>query len=195
MTRIAEVSTLVSMTAFGCLKNSGYDAVIMRCYRPEGATDRNCAASVANAWNAGMGHVDVSVALTAETDVTAASSVSGYIADNSVKYGMVWLDVQPKARWKDEQADNRRAFTDVLKAFTDAGLSLGVCATAGEWSQIFGDDFTAAARLPLLYRDPDGLPNFAGFTKFGGWTRPRLKAYNENLARCGVQLNSVVDPS
>lgn len=54
-----DLSTPTSQSAFSCLKNQGYDFVIVRAYHSFGSPDKNAVISIANAKAAGISLVDV----------------------------------------------------------------------------------------------------------------------------------------
>ena len=58
-TKGIDVSTLVYSTGFKCLKNDGYDFLIVRGYRSIGKPDANAIHTIANARNAGFKYIDV----------------------------------------------------------------------------------------------------------------------------------------
>ncbi|MGW6275728.1 glycoside hydrolase family 25 protein [Streptomyces sp. NPDC055060] len=191
MPMIVDVSTLVSISSFGCLKGNGYDAVVMRCYQSVGRVDPHFAATTANAWSAGIGNVDGYAMVGTTSPDTMAETLVKYIQDNSVKVGMIWLDVEgPGTYWSSSQSDNRDKFTKLLKSFKATGWNLGIYTSASQWNPIFGEDFTIASDLPLWYPHHDGVQSFADFTPFGGWTRPQIKQYSGDTTMCGVQIDT-----
>ena len=54
-----DVSTPVSKSDFTCLKNAGYDFLIVRAYRSLGSPDPNAPDTIRNAHEAGIKNVDV----------------------------------------------------------------------------------------------------------------------------------------
>ena len=54
-----DVSRLVSKDSFKCLKNEGYDFLIVRAYRNNGQPDINATQTIANARRSGFKHIDV----------------------------------------------------------------------------------------------------------------------------------------
>ena len=54
-----DISQYTSTSDFACLRRNGFDFAIVRGYQSVNRVDPNVAASVANAWAAGMAHVDV----------------------------------------------------------------------------------------------------------------------------------------
>lgn len=58
-TKGIDVSTLVYPKDFECLKNEGYEFLIVRGYRSYGAPDPNAIHTIANARQAGFKYIDV----------------------------------------------------------------------------------------------------------------------------------------
>ncbi len=54
-----DLSTSTSQTAFSCLKNQGYDFLIVRAYQSVGEPDRSASSTITNAKAAGFNNVDV----------------------------------------------------------------------------------------------------------------------------------------
>lgn len=54
-----DLSTSTSKTAFSCLKDQGYEFVIVRAYLSYGEPDRQASTTIANAKAAGFEYVDV----------------------------------------------------------------------------------------------------------------------------------------
>ena len=58
-TKGIDVSSLVYSTGFKCLKEDGYDFLIVRGYRSTGEPDPNAIHTIANARDAGFEYIDV----------------------------------------------------------------------------------------------------------------------------------------
>jgi len=58
-TKGIDVSQLVYPTDFKCLKEAGYDFVVVRAYLSLGEPDRNAIHTIANAREAGFRYIDV----------------------------------------------------------------------------------------------------------------------------------------
>jgi len=54
-----DVSTSVSRDEFVCLKENGYNLVVVRAYRSFGIPDRKADQTLRNAWSAGFRYIDV----------------------------------------------------------------------------------------------------------------------------------------
>ncbi len=54
-----DLSTSTSATSFSCLKQSGYDFVIVRAYLSYGKPDSSASSSIANARSAGINIIDI----------------------------------------------------------------------------------------------------------------------------------------
>jgi GH25 family lysozyme M1 (1,4-beta-N-acetylmuramidase) len=172
-----DISTLVSTSAFGCLKSNGYTFAIMRCYRSTGSIDPNCASSVANAWAAGMAHVDVYLfpCFSCGNPAGQVSTLFNYLKSNNVRYGQIWLDIEgPGVYWGSSQSANANFFAAMASEARSLGINLGVYTSASQWNPIMGS-YTGGSAFPLWYAHYDGVQSFADFAAFGGWTRPNIK--------------------
>ncbi len=58
-TKGVDVSTSVSTSDLGCLKNDGYESIIVRAYRSLGSPDPDAVKTLANAQSAGIKYTDV----------------------------------------------------------------------------------------------------------------------------------------
>ncbi len=53
-----DVSSRVSLSSWECAKKAGYNFGVVRVYQSGGHTDPNGPATIKDAWNAGIAHVD-----------------------------------------------------------------------------------------------------------------------------------------
>lgn len=53
-----DVSQRTSKSSFECLKSNGYHFAVVRVYQSNGKCDPNGPATITDAWNGGMSHVD-----------------------------------------------------------------------------------------------------------------------------------------
>ncbi|MET9677740.1 glycoside hydrolase family 25 protein [Streptomyces sp. NPDC006482] len=185
-----EVSTLVSTSSFGAMRSNGVEFAIMRGYRSTGSVDPNLAATVANAWAAGMSHVDVYQfpCYSCGNAAGQADALIGHLKDNSVKYGTVWLDVEgPGTYWGSSHVANAAFINDWLQAMKEQGAAIGIYTSASQWEPIVGS-YTGGSAYPLWYANLDDTRGFDDFTPFGGWTKPSIKTHNTGtLFGAGVE--------
>ncbi|MET9532605.1 hypothetical protein ABZY02_18920 [Streptomyces sp. NPDC006649] len=103
--------------------------MIARGYQSVGRVDPNVAATVANAWAAGMSRVDVYhfPCFTCGNPAGQANALFTYLKDNDVKYGKVWLDVEgPGTYWGSSTSDNAAFIADWFAAMKEKGVDIGV---------------------------------------------------------------------
>jgi len=187
-----DVSSLVSVSSFGCLKSNGYSFAVMRCYQSIGSVDPNCAATVKNAWDAGLDKVDVYLFPCYKCG-NAAGQVDAlvkYLTDNTVKHGMIWLDVEgPGVYWSDSTTANRAFFGDLVTAAKSHSVSLGIYTSESQWDPIFGSDYDGGKAYPLWYAHYDNVQSFSDFAAFGGWTKPDRKQYAGDVTLCSAGID------
>eukprot|EP01104_Vermistella_antarctica_P008631 TRINITY_DN2169_c1_g1_i2.p1 TRINITY_DN2169_c1_g1~~TRINITY_DN2169_c1_g1_i2.p1 ORF type:complete len:292 (+),score=12.47 TRINITY_DN2169_c1_g1_i2:54-929(+) len=192
-----DISQLYDTYDFSCLVNNGYDFAIMRCWDSSGSFDGNCAGTVADAWAAGMAHVDVYMFPCVGDDAT--TSVNDLYNDltlNDVTFGTLWLDIEVNpdsaCDWSGSDFDANCAYLeDLVSAAQAKGMAVGIYSSTYMWQTIFG---SAAAcdtlgSVPLWYADYDGEPSFAYYTPFGGWSTPAMKQWDDTGGICGVTFD------
>ncbi|MFD9457816.1 GH25 family lysozyme [Streptomyces sp. NPDC059985] len=174
-----KLSKLTSATAFGDMRSEGVSVATVRGYQSVGRVDPNLAATVANAWDAGMAHVDVYQFpnFAGGNAAGQADTLVNHLQDKDVKYGMVWLDVSgPGSYWGSSTSANAAFLADWFTAMKRNGVSVGICTSASDWEGIVGS-YTGGSAYPLWYTERNGKQNFDDFTPFGGWSKPNVKTY------------------
>lgn len=192
------VSSLVSVSAFGAMRSEGVDFVIARGFRSTGSVDTNVAATVANAWNAGMSRVDVyhSPCYSCGNAGGQANTLVTYLTDKGVKYGKVWLEVEgPGSQWGSSTSANAAFIADWFRKMEQNGVDIGVRTLESHWVPIVGSSYTGGSAFPLWYAHHDGKRSFDDFTPFGGWTEPSMKAYTPNSTLAGTSVERFWYPS
>ena len=110
------------------------------------------------------------------------------IEDSRIQVGRLWLDAEDAVIWS---VDDMLVKLIEAKRTADKYMPLGVYTRRDWWERHLANtaDFGC---LPLWYASYDGLPNFAGFQRFGGWHRPAMKQYEQNVILAGrnVDLNA-----
>ena len=109
-------------------------------------------------------------------------------ADSGRQIGRLWPDC--------EDAPTVSA-TEVIDAIVEAvGMSLDARVRCGlytrpDWWRAFAGGNTDFSSLPLWYAHYDGKADFHDFQSFGGWRRPAMKQYAQNVPLAGraVDLN------
>jgi GH25 family lysozyme M1 (1,4-beta-N-acetylmuramidase) len=188
----ADVSNPVSVAGWQSLiKERGITFGIVRCYESGGKVDPNGPASVKNGWTAGLSAVDVyhfpSLSVDAATQVSQAVSA---LQAAGAQFGTYWIDVEKGAGWSATDRAANSAFLASLVAAAEAqGLTVGIYTSVYEWSSNINDSSCAA--YPLWYAQYQTPPqaSFAGFTPFGGWTKPALKQFAGNETFGGVSYD------
>jgi len=185
-----DVSSPISVSAFQCLKNNGYDFAIVRCWQSNGVPDPNCPSTVANAWAAGMAHVDVYM-----FPCFGCGNPSGQVADalqfirsNGVRFGQFWFDIEGPQYWSGNQGANQNFMQAMINQANSEGVHIGIYTSYSQWSPIMGG-WTGGSPYSLWYAHYDGNPNFNDWFAFNGWSTPAMKQYNGDVTVCGVGID------
>ncbi|MFD0123026.1 glycoside hydrolase family 25 protein [Streptomyces virginiae] len=185
-----ELSEPASTTTLGSMRSQGVSFAIVRGYRSTASVDPNVAANVANAWDAGMAHVDVyhTPSFSSGNGAGQVDTLVDHLKDKSVKYGMVWLNIEGAGMyWGDSTSANAHFIADLINATKRHGVTTGIRTSASQWESIAGS-WTGGSSYPLWYKQTDSKQTFDDFSPFGGWTKPNIKTYDEGeLAGVGVE--------
>lgn len=75
---------------------------------------------------------------------------------------------------------------ELFSAIKDKNKTVGVYTNAYYWGEIFGSSKACvkAGEALLWYAHYDNKPNFSDFKAFGGWTKPYMKQYAQNIKVC-----------
>jgi len=186
-----DVSVAVSKSQFDCLKSNNLTFSIIRGWHSYGKPDTNVVATASAARAAGMDPVDVYMfpCQSCGDAKGQAESLVNYLDSNGVKYSTIWLDVEgPGTYWSSDQASNADFISDLIDGVKDKHKSVGVYTSKSQWIPIVGS-WTGASHLDLWYADYDGVPTFGDFTAFGGWSKPYMKQFTDQGAKCGVSYD------
>ena len=84
------------LSSWKCLRNSGYEFAIVRCYQSLGHVDAQCAASVQKAWNAGFKHVDLYMFPCPKCGnaTSQVKTLHDYVKAQGFTYGQLWVDIE-----------------------------------------------------------------------------------------------------
>eukprot|EP01121_Diplochlamys_sp_Union-15-3_P006484 TRINITY_DN1697_c0_g1_i1.p1 TRINITY_DN1697_c0_g1~~TRINITY_DN1697_c0_g1_i1.p1 ORF type:complete len:222 (+),score=39.59 TRINITY_DN1697_c0_g1_i1:56-721(+) len=183
-----------TLSDWQCIVKSGYTFAIIEAWDGGYGQNPNIASCVANAWAAGMNHVDVYVFICPNCggNNPASSAISGLISSLSsqgVNYGMMWFDIEQCSGCWNDAASNVAFIQDGVNAAVNAGVHIGMYSSEYEWSQTVGGS-TAFNSYPLWYAHYDNNPSFSdsGAYQFGGWSRPAIKQYYDQ-GPCGVSVD------
>ena len=182
-----DVSAPISQSEFECLKAHDYTFAIVRCYRSVGSPDPACPGTVSNAWAGGMSHVDLYFFpdVPSGNATEQATEQISFIADNNIKFGMMWLDIE-LFRWGSDTSANMAFIKDLVTTFSAAyGQDrLGIYTSHRSWEPITGGS-TATFGLPLWwprYSRPVAEPNWnTTWSPFGGWVSPVIHQFDDHL--------------
>jgi len=189
-----DVSASTSVSSFTCMRTgSGVKFAIVRGWRSTGVFDTACPGTVNNAWAAGLSNVDVYMfpCYSCGDPKGQVSRLVSSLKSNSVRYGMIWLDVEgPGTYWSSSTSANVKFISDMIAQGNSLGVHLGLYTSQSQWDPITGG-WTGASSLDLWYAHYDNKQSFSDFKPFGGWTKPAIKQYKGDTTLCssGVDLN------
>eukprot|EP01016_Furgasonia_blochmanni_P034399 TRINITY_DN3711_c0_g1_i3.p2 TRINITY_DN3711_c0_g1~~TRINITY_DN3711_c0_g1_i3.p2 ORF type:complete len:282 (+),score=39.63 TRINITY_DN3711_c0_g1_i3:100-945(+) len=190
-------SGLVPLETFQCLKDSGYDFIIIQVWNGGRQLNKNIKDNVERAWKAGFKYVDLySFAANNCTNNTPAErpieEIHEFLTQNNVKYGRLWVDVEPcKGCWLNDLGSN---FQYVLRQVVKAqalGIDVHIYSQKVCWYQTVGV-FThpKLSQLKLWYARYDGKEDFNdAYYNFGGWTQPYMKQIKGSTQMCGLDVD------
>eukprot|EP00033_Pygsuia_biforma_P000075 GCRY01000095.1.p1 GENE.GCRY01000095.1~~GCRY01000095.1.p1 ORF type:complete len:245 (+),score=29.26 GCRY01000095.1:103-735(+) len=183
-----DVSTSVEPHQFQCMKEHGIHFAIVRAFCSSGRVDEHGVHTVANAWRGNMSHVDIYMFPCPHCG-DAARQVDEMIHHmGTVKYGMVWLDIEGSQYWK-TKSYNREFLQHLITRVKHHGKKVGIYASYYQWESIMGLDYHGAKEYPLWYAHYDGRQTFRDFTSFGGWSHPSIKQYHGTASLCGAGVD------
>jgi len=184
-----DISQPTSTSAFTCLKNNGYSFAVARVHYSGGGVDTHGAQSIANAWAAGLSHVDGYIFPCPHCGDGAAQirETVNYLKGAGTKYGMLWLDIEGTQYWKDVNY-NRAFFTDMANQLNSLQVNWGVYTGKSQWEPIMGS-WSGGSSRGLWYAHYDNVANFNDFVPFGGWSKPAIKQFQGDVTVCGVGVD------
>eukprot|EP00761_Pharyngomonas_kirbyi_P012006 gb/GECH01012033.1/.p1 GENE.gb/GECH01012033.1/~~gb/GECH01012033.1/.p1 ORF type:complete len:222 (+),score=42.63 gb/GECH01012033.1/:1-666(+) len=186
-----DISQRTSESAFSCLKNNGFDFAIVRGYHSTGRVDTAMPASVKNAWNGGMGHVDIYMFPCPKCGKSGKQQMAelvDYIEHHNVKHGMIWLDIEASRLWHGSCSQNQQFAHELASEANSRGVHLGVYTSEAQWKPIMCN-WSGLSNYALWYAHYDHRPSFSDFRSFGGWSRPAIKQYVGDATVCGAGID------
>ena len=190
-----DVSTLVSASAYSCLKSNGYSFTTIRAYCSGGHTDPNAVATIANAWSGGQNYVDAYIFPCVASCAASGPSAKQQIKDthsylSNSKYGMLWLDIEGPQYWFSDTSKNVQFIQDMITEGKALNITLGIYTGNSQWSPITGES-NQFSSLPLWYPHYESPPNpsYSDWVSFGGWSKPAIKQYKGTTTLCGAGVD------
>lgn len=184
-----DVSSFQGESTWSCLTSSGYSFGIVREFTEGCSVDGNGVHTVANAWAAGVAHVDIYLFPSYGCGVSAASQVDATIDSmGSIPFGTLWFDIETGGQGAPSDNDNWMQQAVQQAVARIGGSRIGIYSSRYEWSQVMGN----AADLysfPLWYPDYDGEPSFDSFSSFAGWSSPAMKQFQGDASVCGADVD------
>jgi hypothetical protein len=186
-----DVSAPVTADQWSCLAGRNCRFAVVRCYRNAdgGEPDANCPATVAGGWAAGMQAMDVYhfPVITAKTASDQATEALAFLAENDVRFGRLWLDIEgdtTSGTWSPDVTYNIDFIADFLTTVRHAGVAAGIYCSTATWTAITGNT-RAFGHVPLWWSS-----HGATFTALGGWSAPLVIQYAYETMHCGLDYDS-----
>ncbi len=183
----------VAGSSWSCMHEQGnYSFAVVECWRG-GYQLSPCASNIASAWNEGFRNVDAYSFMcpNCNNGPQSVQSLVNYLQSNSVRYGMIWVDVEEcNGCWYDNNlAANCAWVKNLASTYQSLGVRVGVYTSAYEWSATVGPGCDMS-QFPLWYADYDKNPSFSGFRPFAGWSAPSIKQFSDSADNsCGVSID------
>jgi len=184
-----DVSSWQGESTWACMKGKGYTFGIVREFMETCEVDPNGVHTVANAWSAGMAHMDVYLFPSYGCGTSAAGQVDAVINTmGGIPFGQIWLDIEAGGQGS---AQNNYNWMMAALAHGESRLGagkMGIYSSRYEWGQVMGG-YNGPTQYPIWYANYDGVPSFANFPTFGGWTRPSMKQFAGDSSMCGADVD------
>jgi len=204
-----DVSQPTSVGSFQCFRDYGYNFAIVRVYQSNGQCDPNGPATINNAWNGGMAHVDgyIFPCYSCQNPEQQMTDTVNYLNSHNVllakkgenlkgnstlgaTVGMLWLDVEGTQYWSGDCNSNINFLQRMVNQGHALGVSMGVYSSNSQWSPIMCGS-SQFSSLPIWYPHYDLDYSFNDWYSFGGWGSPAIKQYagDQYFCSAGVDKN------
>ncbi|KAK6757967.1 hypothetical protein RB195_015657 [Necator americanus] len=193
-----DLAVPVPVSAFTCLKNSGYSAVFVRGYDPAsaGKFDTNAVNNIRNAKKAGL---ECEVFMTPQPRSVKKGSqqftemYEGF-KQADIKLKTVWVQVTSPINWNRDTKANIDFLRDILSMAKYYAVAIGFYTNVYDWTQITNG---AAAEGTMLWywnvmgggRNGETPANFNDFRPFAKFTKPTVKQFAQVEDVCGITVN------
>lgn len=184
-----DISQWAGQSTFSCFKSKGYSFAVVRNYCQTCRVDPNGVHSVANAWAAGIAHVDIYLYPSWTCSWSAAQQVDQAIDSmGSVPFGQLWFDVEAGGA-AGPSVDHAWLVAGINRAVQRIGAKrVGIYSSKYGWQTAMGS-YSGFASYPLWYAHYDGSPSFSDFSGFAGWSRPAIKQFNGDVKLCSFDVD------
>jgi len=184
-----DVSSWVGQSTWTCIKNANYNFAIVREFMQTCQVDPNGVHTVANAWAAGLAHVDVYLFPSYGCGTPASGQVDAIINTmGGIPFGQIWIDIETGGQGS--AANNYNWMMEALNHGTSrlGPGRMGVYSSRYMWSQVM-PGYNGPTNYPLWYANYDGVPSFDNFPAFAGWTSPSMKQFAGDVSVCGADVD------
>jgi len=190
----AQIGEGLNSGDFTCLKSNGMDFAVIQTWQGGYQWNSAIAANVEDAWKAGLAHVDVYIFMCPNCEANSngadvVKTVVDGLSSKGVKYGMIWFDVEQCTGCWYDASQNANYLASGINQAVSMGAKIGVYSSMYEWSSTVGS-YTGFSKYPQWYAHYDGVASFAdGMYKYGGWSSPSIKQYNDHGPCFSVDVN------
>jgi len=196
------VSGITNQSVVTCLQRKNNAQFILFT----GYSSNKFVANVCNelkfAQSAGIPHRDVLFVPCPTCSASAATQLSTMLSGlqtncDSLWEHRVWLDMASYSLWPTPWREagyvaNQRWFEDLVDACASTkGITCGILSDPSDWKYTLGStsySYAPSLSFPLWYENLDGVASFAGFTPFGGFTKPYAKQFSYTVSVCGASV-------
>eukprot|EP01017_Pseudomicrothorax_dubius_P047706 TRINITY_DN859_c0_g1_i2.p1 TRINITY_DN859_c0_g1~~TRINITY_DN859_c0_g1_i2.p1 ORF type:complete len:226 (-),score=21.23 TRINITY_DN859_c0_g1_i2:93-770(-) len=188
-----------TLSQWQCLQQLGNTFAIIEVWNGGHQLNANTPTNVQNAWDAGFKYVDLYAFFCPNCNgnypaFSAIDSIAQFVKNQKIKYGMLWIDVEPcEGCWSNDPEYNLNYVVQLVQEAKTQGLHVGIYSSWGSWDATIGLNRGSPVlqNLPLWYAHYDGVPSFAdGLYTFGGWTQPAIKQFKGDQTQCGVDVDN-----
>ncbi|KAJ3447335.1 lysozyme protein [Anaeramoeba flamelloides] len=185
----------ITLDQWKCHVNEGKEFAIVEAFRGGYQIGEHLVECVANAWKAGMKHVDVYVFMCPNCrgnnpPETAVKTIVNYLSEHNVKYGMMWFDIELCTGCWNSASENAQWIKRAVDQAKSMGVNVGIYSSHYEWGATVGS-YEGFKDLPQWYAHYDNNPSFSDSWayQYGGWTKPSIKQYNDHSTNCYTNVD------
>jgi len=185
-----DVSTLISVENWTCLKTSSYTFAVVRIYRSVGKIDDNAVNTINNARTAGILNVDgyIFPCFKCGNPREQVQDAVQNLKMNNAVVNKIWIDVEGTQYWGPSGSENVKFIGELVDEVKNQNYPVGIYASASQWNPITNSS-TELGDIELWYPHWDKKENFTDFKAFGGWKAPVMKQYEGTTTVCSVGID------
>ncbi|CAJ0608311.1 unnamed protein product [Cylicocyclus nassatus] len=192
-----DIDKAMTASTFNCFKKSGYSAVFIRAYNPQGSGlfDANALNNIRNAYSTGLG-TEIFMTPQPKSPKTGAvqfKEMYDGLKKDKINIKTVWVQVTSPVGWGTDSKKNLAFLNDIAKTAISSGIKVGYYTNVHDWNQITKNTPITTPNTPLWYWNTNGAgvsgetpANFNDFCPFGGFKKATVKQFGQSVSICGV---------